>query len=97
MLDPYYRVTLEQKDKITPTYSVKFQAPEKTGVYKMKVVYKRFGWSYIDHDTMVVIRQYKHNEFERFLPVAYPYYTSVLAAMAGFFVFTMLFLFSKFK
>ena len=97
MLDPYYRIALTQKDKKSPQYSTSFKVPDKLGIYKFKVYYKRYGWSTLDHETKVVLRQYRHNEFERYLPVAYPYYAGVLISLAGFLVFSLTFMYSSFK
>ena len=43
----------------------------------------------------VSVRPYRHNEFERFLVAAYPYYMSVFSTMAAFFVFGIVFLYHK--
>lgn len=40
-------------------------------------------------------RPYKHNEYERFIPQAYPYYAAVVSMMAGFFAVGMAFLYTK--
>ncbi|CAN0025506.1 unnamed protein product, partial [Discosporangium mesarthrocarpum] len=42
----------------------------------------------------VSIRPFKHNEYERFILTAYPYYASMLSVMVGFLVFSTFFLFS---
>ena len=55
--------------------------------------YIRFGlriWN-----MQVSVRPFRHNEFERFLTAAYPYYASVLSTMAAFFVFSLVFLYHK--
>jgi oligosaccharyltransferase complex subunit beta len=97
MLDPYYRVFLKHSDKKTPTYRTSFRVPDKLGIYKFRVTYKRYGWSYVNHESKVVLRQFRHNEYERFLPVAYPYYAGVMTSMAGFMIFSMAFMYSNFK
>ena len=38
---------------------------------------------------------YRHNQFERFIPAAYPYYTSAFTIFAAFFLFGVVFLYSK--
>lgn len=43
----------------------------------------------------VPVRPFKHNEYERFLVCAYPYYASALSMMAGFFVLGFYFLYTK--
>ena len=43
----------------------------------------------------VSVRPFRHNEFERFLVAAYPYYSSVFSTMAAFFLFGFAFLYHK--
>ena len=43
----------------------------------------------------VSVRPFRHNEFERFLVAAYPYYASVFSTMAAFFLFGFVFLYHK--
>jgi oligosaccharyltransferase complex subunit beta len=43
----------------------------------------------------VSIRPFHHDEYERFILQAYPYYTSALSMMAGFLVFGVAFLYSR--
>lgn len=42
----------------------------------------------------VSIRPFTHNEHERFLVVAYPYYASAISVMVGFVVFCAAFLYT---
>ena len=44
---------------------------------------------------IVPVRPFKHNEYERFLLAAYPYYASAASTMAAFFVFGFFFLYHK--
>ena len=41
------------------------------------------------------MRPYKHNEFERFLTAAYPYYAAAASTMTAFFVFSFLYLYQN--
>lgn len=43
----------------------------------------------------VPVRPFRHNEFERFLTAAYPYYAATASTMAAFFLFTLAFLHHK--
>jgi len=85
MLDPYIRTSLV--DRGNGTFSVDLRAPDVYGVFKFIVKYSRPGYSNIDITEMAPIRPYKHNEFERFLLAAYPYYISLLSMMVGFWLF----------
>jgi oligosaccharyltransferase complex subunit beta len=43
----------------------------------------------------VSIRPFHHDEYERFIFSAYPYYTSTFSMMAGFFIFGLFFMYSR--
>lgn len=95
MLDPYVRKTLtsDASGKFTAT----FTAPDSYGVFKFRVLYRRTGWSVLHAETQVSLRPFKHDEYERFIPAAYPYYASAFSALLGLFVFSLFFLFSSDK
>lgn len=95
MLNPYYINQLRLVDQSKPTYYVQFKAPEKFGVFKFIIDYKRPGYSYIFTSTKVPLRPFNHNEYPRFLPCAYPYYLSVFVSMGSFILFSILFLYGK--
>ena len=93
MLDPYVRKTMIV-DSLTGRHVASFTAPDSYGIFKFRVFYRRVGYSVLHAETQVSIRPFKHNEYERFIFSAYPYYMSAFSAMIGFFVFSMFFLFS---
>ena len=45
----------------------------------------------------IQVRHFKHDEFERFLVAAYPYYTSAFSCMAAFLIFGVVFLYHRDK
>ena len=96
MMNPYY---INQMKRLygKPTYYAKFRAPEKHGVFKFIVDYHRTGYSYIFSSTKVPLRPFYHNEYPRFIPCAYPYYTSVFVILGSFILFSILFLYGKEK
>ena len=51
----------------------------------------------IDEMTEVTVMQFRHDEFARFIPVAYPYYLNVFAQMGATFLFVMSFLYADFS
>lgn len=69
--------------------------PDVYGVFKYVVKYTRPGYSRIERSITVPVRPFRHNEYERFIPAAYPYYASAFSMMAGFFVFSFYFLYHK--
>lgn len=97
MLDPYVRKTL------TPTtssltaqrYSTQFQLPDVHGVFTLKLEYRRLGLAYIEHSETVNVRPFRHDEYDRFIPNAYPYYVSSFSMMVAFIIFSVLWLFNK--
>jgi oligosaccharyltransferase complex subunit beta len=95
MLNPYIRTQLKLLSNNKPTYTLSFIAPDKHGVFKFVIDYKRLGYSYIDVTTKLPLRPFRHNEFPRYLTSAYPYYISVIVMFAAFLVFSVVFLFSK--
>eukprot|EP01041_Mallomonas_annulata_P000642 gene642-1237_t len=75
MLDPYVRKTMVADPK-TGKFVAAFTAPDDYGVFKFRVLYRRTGYSVLHAETQVSIRPFKHNEYERFIQSAYPYYAS---------------------
>lgn len=94
MMDPYVRKTMVS-DKKTGRFVAEFEAPDNYGVFKFRVLYRRPGYSVIHAETQVSIRPFKHNEYERFIVSAYPYYFSAFSAMVAFFVFSCFFLYNE--
>lgn len=94
MLDPYVRKTMTCNPS-TGRHEADFISPDKYGVFKFRVFYRRPGYSALHAETQVSLRPFKHNEYERFIASAYPYYTSAFSAMFAFFVFSLAFLFAK--
>lgn len=96
MLDPLYIKTLDHKDKTTSTYSTKYKVPDRLGVYKFQITYWRYGYTFLNEETEVSIIPFRHDEFPRFLNIAYPYYFTTLTTMAATFIFIAFFLYSDF-
>ena len=92
MLDPYVRKTMSHDGQ--GHFTVTFQSPDSYGIFKFRVLYRRIGYSVIDLATQVSLRPFKHNEYERFISAAFPYYASAFSMMVGTFVFTFLFLYA---
>lgn len=76
-------------------FTTTIHVPDVYGVFKFVVDYRRKGWSIIHIEEQVPIRPYRHNEYERFLLAAYPYYTTGFSMMVGFFVLGFFVLYSK--
>ena len=90
MLDPYIRQGLEYQGN--GTYKAQFLTPDSYGVFKFRFLYRRHGLSTVFENRQVTVRRFWHNEYERYIPAAAPYYLAVFTMMAGFFVFSAVFL-----
>jgi len=94
MLDPHVRKTMTC-DKNSGKFVASFVAPDNYGIFKFRVLYRRQGFSVLHAETQVSLRPFKHNEYERFIFSAYPYYSGAISATVAFFVFSIFFLFSS--
>jgi len=92
-LDPYVRVFLKHNNK--GHFTGKFKVPDVYGVFTFRVDYQRLGYTYILLKTIHPVRPFRHNEYERFIITAYPYYAGAFSMMAGLFIFSIAFLFSS--
>jgi len=54
-LDPHYRIFLKQQNPSSPTYSAELKAPDALGVFKFKVTYWRYGYSFLEEETIVSV------------------------------------------
>jgi oligosaccharyltransferase complex subunit beta len=89
MMDAYIRKTLHSDS--SGRHEASFQIPDVYGVFKFRVLYRRPGLSVLHTETTVSVRPFKHDEFDRFIPAAYPYYLSALSALAAFTIFCLVF------
>ena len=92
MLEPYYQVGLDEIS--AGHYHYQFRVPQRLGIFRFVVDYKRPGLTYLDAQSEVSVIQWRHDAFPRFLPRAYPFYLSVGVLMAAFFVTVVVFPFS---
>uniref|UniRef100_A0A383W075 Dolichyl-diphosphooligosaccharide--protein glycosyltransferase 48 kDa subunit n=1 Tax=Tetradesmus obliquus TaxID=3088 RepID=A0A383W075_TETOB len=93
MLDPYVRQPMTNDG--AGRFSLRFTVPDVYGVFKYVIDYKHAGYSYINLQRVVPVRPFKHDEYERFLAAAWPYYASVASTMAAFFMLGWVYLYSK--
>ncbi|KAL3621216.1 Dolichyl-diphosphooligosaccharide--protein glycosyltransferase 48 kDa subunit [Castilleja foliolosa] len=93
MMSPYVLKTMSTDQK--GLYYTSFKVPDVYGVFQFKVEYQRLGYTSLSLSKQIPVRPFRHNEYERFIPAAYPYYGSSFSMMAGFFVFTMVYLYTK--
>ncbi|KAG6853649.1 hypothetical protein C0991_002617 [Blastosporella zonata] len=92
MLDPHIRTALLPSPGQPGKYSVTFRAPDRHGVFKFVVDYKRKGLTYLQSSTTVAVVPPRHDGYPRFLSAAWPYYTGAISTSIAFFLFSALWL-----
>jgi oligosaccharyltransferase complex subunit beta len=93
-LDPHERIYLKQVGN-TATYHAALQVPDVYGVFTFRLKYQRLGYTSFSDNTKVTVRPLRHNQYERFIFSAYPYYASAFSMMFGLFLFSLFFLYHK--
>jgi len=93
MLDPYIRTTLKHDNH--GVYTTNFTLADVYGVFTFKVEYTRKGYSSLTSIIRIPVRPFRHNEYERFIGSASPYYASAFSMMGGLFLFSWVFLYHK--
>jgi oligosaccharyltransferase complex subunit beta len=94
MLDPHVRTALKSSNG-NGTFSAVVKVPDTYGVFKWVLDYRRLGYSWLVESVTVPVRPFRHDEYERFIVQAYPYYASAASMMAGFFALGFFFLYSS--
>ena len=89
MLDPYQRRTFVSEGN--GRYVARFMLPDQYGTFAFRVVYNRPGVSRLRVLDSVNVRPFRHDEYERFILSAYPYYSAVGVVMVGFLLFSISF------
>uniref|UniRef100_A0A5B7BEA9 Dolichyl-diphosphooligosaccharide--protein glycosyltransferase 48 kDa subunit n=1 Tax=Davidia involucrata TaxID=16924 RepID=A0A5B7BEA9_DAVIN len=93
MMSPYVLKTLSTDQK--GLYFTAFKVPDVYGVFQFKVEYQRLGYTSLSLSKQIPVRPFRHNEYERFITEAFPYYGASFSMMAGFFIFTVVYLYNK--
>jgi oligosaccharyltransferase complex subunit beta len=99
MLDPHIRTSLPPVSSSSSpgTYSVQFRAPDRHGVFKFVIDWKRKGWSHLFSSTTVSVVPPRHDEYPRFLSAAWPYYIGAISTSVAFFLFSAIWLAGEIK
>ncbi|KAI0933539.1 hypothetical protein AcW1_005344 [Taiwanofungus camphoratus] len=92
MLDPHIRTALLPVAGEPGKYSVTFRVPDRHGVFKFVIDYKRKGWTHLHSTTIVPVVPPRHDEYPRFLSPAWPYYAGAISTSLGFLFFSALWL-----
>merc|ERR1712079_472706 len=91
-IDPFVRLTMTNSNG---HFVGKFKIPDVYGVYQFKVDYVRTGLTRLYSTTQYSVRPWRHDQYERFISSAYPYYVSSFSMMVGVFIFSIVFLHHK--
>lgn len=93
LMSPYVLKTLANDKQ--GLYTASFRVPDVYGVFQFKIEYQRLGFSSLSLSKQIPVRPFRHNEYERFIPVAFPYYGVSFSTMGAFFVFSIVYLWHK--
>lgn len=74
MLNPWARAALVRGN--SSRFTAQIRVPDQIGIFKFQIAYYRPGVSALDVQEVVPVRPFFHNEYRRFIPMAYPYYTA---------------------
>ncbi|KAL9714706.1 oligosaccharyl transferase glycoprotein complex, beta subunit [Leucoagaricus gongylophorus] len=95
MLDPHIRTKMGSTS--VGDYSVQFRAPDRHGVFKFVVDWKRKGWTFLFSSSTVAIVPPRHDGYPRFLSAAWPYYIGAMSTSIAFFLFSVIWLGGEIK
>jgi len=79
-LDPFVRRTHGNDNGILST---EFKLPDTYGVFQFRVNYNRIEYTSVELESQLSVRPLRHDQYERFISSAYPYYFSSFSMMIG--------------
>jgi len=91
-IDPFVRQTMASNNGLM---TAQFKIPDVYGVFKFKIDYARIGLTRLATSVQVSVHPLRHNQYERFIASAFPYYASAFSMMGGVFLFALVFLHNK--
>lgn len=95
MLNPWVRQRLQHSGSANGTYTATIPVPDQIGVYKFNIQYFRAGVSPLMVSKVVPVRPYLHNEYERFIGMASPYYAASFSMLIGVFLMGLVVLYGN--
>lgn len=95
MLDPYIRRTLSHDNN--SHFSTTFKIPDVYGIYTLGLEYHKLGYTSFESKELLTVRPLRHDQFERFITSAFPYYASAFSMLGSVVLFSALFLFNRSK
>lgn len=76
-------------------YSAVRTMADRVGLFTLSLRYRRPGWSFLDENHLVAVRQYAHNEYPRLIGASWPYYTAMLSMICGAILLAIVFLYYR--
>ncbi len=73
MLDPHLRLSLSPNQSDN-SLDASFTAPDRHGVFTLNFDYRRPGYSFVQDQTLISLAPPRHNQFDRFIKGAAPFY-----------------------
>lgn len=95
MLDPFVRTALRPVPSGNGTLSAVLKAPDVYGVFKLGVHFVRPGLTPLHVEAVAPLRPFRHDEFDRFLMAAAPYYATLFSVSVAFFAVVGVALYSE--
>uniref|UniRef100_A0A6G3MI45 Dolichyl-diphosphooligosaccharide--protein glycosyltransferase 48 kDa subunit (Trinotate prediction) n=1 Tax=Henneguya salminicola TaxID=69463 RepID=A0A6G3MI45_HENSL len=78
------RVTYNQTSN--GVYTARFFSPDFIGTYGLRTRYRKIGYTPLDHQMKIIIRPRRHNDYDRFIFGAWPYYLTAFIMMGMVYV-----------
>ena len=73
-------------------FATSFQIPDRHGVFSFELDFKRAGLTFVQAKDTAPVRPFNHDEYPRFLSSSWPYMAGAFSTVAGFLVFTFIWL-----
>lgn len=92
MLDPHLRLPLAvvAADASGARLSARFVAPDRHGVFTLRIDHRRPGWATLTDKIVVSVTPPRHDEYPRFIGGAWPYYSGALSVSCATLLFMAL-------
>ncbi|KAI5478789.1 dolichyl-diphosphooligosaccharide-protein glycotransferase [Pseudohyphozyma bogoriensis] len=90
MLDPHLLLPLSVSPTDPTALHSRFIAPDRHGVFSLKVDYRRPGLTFVEDKIVVSVTPPRHDEYDRYIIGALPYYGSAFSVSAATLLFVVL-------
>ncbi|OAF71042.1 Oligosaccharyl transferase subunit [Intoshia linei] len=94
-IDPFYRLNLNSSQTHIGRYEASFQLPDVFGIFKFSVIHNIPGYTYVDQIVTTSIAPLRHDQADRFVIAAYPYYMNAFVVMIMTWILVIVIMSSK--